>query len=225
MKRAEDTIARVLAGLGEVEPAPGLEERLHRRVREASRERASTRRGLGVCFRGAWRLGAGLAACVMVFAVVALTMQRLAQRGSVGSESTASANLRTGVPGGVHAAKNAQSKPLAAESRGRGAAGSSYAKQVDLKQARNAQRASFEREGPAEITRVSFPAPPMPLLEQERLLLRVAHHGRPEEVAMLEVVRKAAEDGKETEAFQEFFGKPEAAPSPAIQQGNQGESR
>lgn len=52
----------------------------------------------------------------------------------------------------------------------------------------------------------SFPAPPLPLTEQERLLLRLAHRRDPQDAAMLNPVAQAAQSAKATEQFQQFFG-------------------
>jgi hypothetical protein len=52
----------------------------------------------------------------------------------------------------------------------------------------------------------NHPAPPMPLTEQERLLLRVVHQGDPVELAMLDPVQRAARNAEEQTEFQRFFG-------------------
>jgi hypothetical protein len=59
-----------------------------------------------------------------------------------------------------------------------------------------------------EMLAVSYPAPPMPLTAQERLLLRIAHRHDPVELAMLEPELRAVEEAKEKEEFQRFFGPP-----------------
>ena len=51
----------------------------------------------------------------------------------------------------------------------------------------------------------SFPAPPLPLTEQERLLLRLAHRGDPENMAILNPKVREAQTAKATEQFQQFF--------------------
>ena len=56
-----------------------------------------------------------------------------------------------------------------------------------------------------EAGAVSFPAPPMPLTEQERLLLRVARKGDPEELALLNPVSRAARDVAEKAEVEKFF--------------------
>jgi hypothetical protein len=51
----------------------------------------------------------------------------------------------------------------------------------------------------------SFPAPPLPLTEQEKLLLRLAHRGDSDTTAILNPDVRAAQTAKATEQFQQFF--------------------
>jgi hypothetical protein len=68
-----------------------------------------------------------------------------------------------------------------------------------------------------EMLAASHPAPPMPLTEQERLLLRIAHRGDPVELAMLDPMRRAARDVEEQTEFQRFF-KPRTIEQPTTEQ-------
>jgi hypothetical protein len=52
----------------------------------------------------------------------------------------------------------------------------------------------------------SFPAPPLPLTEQEKLLLRLTRRRNPDETAILNPAVQAAESAKANEQFQQFFG-------------------
>jgi hypothetical protein len=67
-----------------------------------------------------------------------------------------------------------------------------------------------------EARAVSYPAPPMPLTEQERLLLRVVHKGDPEELAMLNPVVRAARDAADKAEVEKFFG---VSPNEATNRG------
>jgi hypothetical protein len=58
----------------------------------------------------------------------------------------------------------------------------------------------------SEMQAASFPAPPMPLTAQERLLLRLAHKVDPVEMAMLDPKFRAMQDAEEKAEFQRFFG-------------------
>ena len=57
----------------------------------------------------------------------------------------------------------------------------------------------------SEMRSDSFPAPPMPLTEQERLLLRIAHRADPVELAMLDPMQRAARDAEEKADVKKFF--------------------
>jgi hypothetical protein len=56
-----------------------------------------------------------------------------------------------------------------------------------------------------ETQAASFPAPPLPLTEQEKLLLRLAHRRNPEDTAILNPAVQSAQSAKATEQFQQFF--------------------
>jgi hypothetical protein len=68
-------------------------------------------------------------------------------------------------------------------------------------------RGTTSRMAPAvgETQMASFPAPPLPLTEQERLLLRLAHRGDSDTTAILNPDVRAAQTAKATEQFQQFF--------------------
>jgi hypothetical protein len=68
----------------------------------------------------------------------------------------------------------------------------------------------------------SHPAPPMPLTEQERLLLRIAHRGDPVELAMLDPVLRDVRDAEEQADFQRFFG-PERTEQPTAEPPKEGQ--
>jgi hypothetical protein len=75
----------------------------------------------------------------------------------------------------------------------------------------------------------SYPAPPLPLTEQERLLLRIVHKDDPVEMAVLNPVLRAARDAEDQAEFQRFFVKPvieqpttgQTAPEQQQQEGQQ----
>ena len=51
-----------------------------------------------------------------------------------------------------------------------------------------------------------FPAPPMPLTEQEKLLLRLARRNDAQDMNLLNPDAQAQESAKATQQFQQFFG-------------------
>ena len=54
----------------------------------------------------------------------------------------------------------------------------------------------------------SKPAPPIPLTEQERFLLRMVHHGRTEDLAAISNENRTVKERQEAEEFQAFFAPP-----------------
>jgi hypothetical protein len=67
----------------------------------------------------------------------------------------------------------------------------------------------IETTQPEEGAQISHPAPPIPLTDQERILLRYAHRGRAEDLAQITNDRKAAKEEQEAAEFQAFFTPPE----------------
>jgi hypothetical protein len=64
----------------------------------------------------------------------------------------------------------------------------------------------------SEMLAPSHPAPPMPLTEQEKLLMRLVRRSDPVELAMLDSKLGALKDAEEKAEFQRFF-----VPPPTIQ--------
>ncbi len=56
-----------------------------------------------------------------------------------------------------------------------------------------------------EMRAASLPEPPMPLTEQEKLLLRVVHRSDPVELAMLNPEMEARREAEGAAEFQKFF--------------------
>jgi hypothetical protein len=56
-----------------------------------------------------------------------------------------------------------------------------------------------------EAQTAGFPAPPLPLTDQEKLLLRLAHRNDPQNIALLNRDAQAAQSAKATKQFQDFF--------------------
>ena len=70
----------------------------------------------------------------------------------------------------------------------------------------SARRLRRNNSRPAEKRQVnSYPAPSLPLSEQERLLLRLAHRNDAMATAVLNPALQAAQSAKATEQFQAFF--------------------
>jgi hypothetical protein len=201
MKNSEEAIERVLASLRDAEAPVGME----RRILEALEDRAS------VQFRSRWwrlrplwlpeRRGATVSfACGVVFAgmlAVALLIPAIRRLGHAPMQAKMN---------------SASVRPLPP------AASTEAATSVPVLQARPSTRwmakASTRRDGivqdrdsaaVSERQEASFPAPPMPLTEQEKLLLRIAHKGDPVEVAELNPAVRAARDSEDKAEVKKFF--------------------
>jgi hypothetical protein len=58
---------------------------------------------------------------------------------------------------------------------------------------------------PGDAQAASFPAPPMPLTDQEKLLLRIVHKRDPVEMAMLDPEVRNRQHAADKTDFQNFF--------------------
>jgi hypothetical protein len=214
MKNSEEAIAKVLAGLRDAEAPDGME----RRILKALEDQASARpRSVWRRLRPLWLVApvrpvATMSlACGIAFAglfAVALAIPALRRLGHSPAQSSAqslSQSKRNLAPVG--------SLPLAIPETPE-----TVAKSAELAMPRsggrsvtrtNANRAKAVRESDSvalnEMHGTSFPAPPIPLTEQERLLLRIAHKGDPVELAMLDPVVRAARDAEEKADVTKFF--------------------
>jgi hypothetical protein len=70
-------------------------------------------------------------------------------------------------------------------------------------------RPSSERRDISDATEaVSFPAPPLPLTQQERLLLQIARRSNPRNLASLTAAAEEAQNAQQEKQFQDFFKPP-----------------
>jgi hypothetical protein len=231
MKNSEDAIEKVLAGLRSPEAPVGME----RRILEALQDQASARS------RSGWRrlrpiwlamparplagrpLTWGVAlAGVFAVAIAIPAIHRLG-RGSGRQSARSLAQLPARSPS--RSETNQVSARSAAGLSPEGVAkstphalsrpGMRPAKQANVRRATDVQ--GGESVAVEEMLASSHPAPPMPLTEQERLLLRIVHRGDPVELAMLDPMRRAARDVEEQTEFQRFF-KPRTIEQPTADQ-------
>ena len=222
-KHTEEAIDKVLAGLRDADTPAGMEGR----ILETLQHRASVRPRPGWRrFRPEWlpvpvrpiavesvAWGVALAG---VFAVV-LAVPAIRLLGHVlGSASAPSKRISGPVVASVPSA--------APEMAGKSAhlPFQPVARSMRIsKQDVNAQRAEVANESDSlamdEMHAASHPAPPMPLTQQEKLLLRIAHKTEPIELAMLDPKLQAAEDSEERAEFQRFFERSPPAQATAAQ--------
>jgi len=199
MKNPDDAIEKVLAGLRNAEAAPGMEERLLRAVQGqvAAHSQANWGRWRPVWLKlpahaASWSLACGLLAVVAILQWHPGIRQRAAMPAGL---KRASPSVTPFAPLTAGIAKVEQ--PPSSEPRPRSSTKRDVRSAVP----------SYRHDAPAmrEMQSASFPAPPMPLTEQEKLLLRMAHKGDPVELATLipELRDKQIAEGKAQ--FQSFF--------------------
>jgi hypothetical protein len=231
MKNSDEAVEKVLAGLRECDAPVGME----RRILDALEEQASARARLG------WRrlrpdwlglatrpmamrsLAWGVAvAGVFAVAIAIPTIRRLGL-GSVQSSarlpalSVAQSQMNAVPAGSLPRAtpRTVAESTVLPRSSVRPMKPTEVSEKTDVRSARDVH--DGESVAVEEMLAASHPAPPMPLTEQERLLLRIAHRGDPVELAMLDPLRRAARDVEEQTEFQRFF-KPRTIEQPTIEQ-------
>jgi hypothetical protein len=209
MTRADDAIERVLAGLRDVEAPVGMERRILERL-----ENVAEMRG-----RADWRplwlvgLGCGVVAAAILIALAIPAVHRRGHAPVVGNDVGAKV-----VAG--RAAMVGDARGSVGEKRVWGGTASvSSRRQVSMGDAQGDE----DSVAMSEMRAASFPAPPMPLTDEERLLLRMVRKGDPVELAMLDPKMEALRDAEEKAEFQRFFAKaavkePDLTVDPAVAQ-------
>jgi hypothetical protein len=207
MKNSDEAIAKVLAGLRESEAPDGME----RRIQKALEDQATAQsRSVWGGSRPIWSaapmrpvmtrsLAWGVALSGMFVVVLAIPAIRRLGHGGAQSHSQSKMNSTP-----------AKSLPLAPpEIVAKSAqlpSPKSSARSVIKKNTSSAKAVrDSDSEALNEMHGASYPAPPMPLTEQEKLLLRIAHKGDPVELAMLDPVVRAARDAEEKADVTKFF--------------------
>jgi len=213
MKNPEEAIEKVLAGLRDSEAPGGMEHR----ILNALEDQASVRSRSGwLGRRPMWlvapALPVGLAwgvalAGMVVIAVAIPAIHRLRYAPAQSQTNLAPAAVLPPASAEV-AVKSAQVLPHGSGVRvieETTAGDEASARRAEVVSARDSDRDS-DSVALSEMRAASHPAPPMPLTEQERLLLRIAHKGDPVEMAMLDPGLRAAQDAEDETDFQRFFG-------------------
>jgi hypothetical protein len=186
MRDADETIKILMAGFRDAEPPADMQSRilesleLHATVSPGPLESWPLRPSVPMAF-----------ACVLILTAVLAVAIRIYQP--------------------LHGARNATSQPTHADGR-QGARRETTAVKWAPRLRRKAPRGSTPRrresepDAAGETQWASYPAPPLPLTEQERLLLRLAHRHDVQSVAILNPDLRAAESAEAARQFQQFFG-------------------
>jgi len=203
---SDEAIRKVLAGIRGCEVPPEMEHRILTAVRrQASAESRSGRQW----YRPIWlaNLRAPILSRHLPFAVVvtgmlavALTIPLLHRAHRV---ADAASQFKKVVPAPVGPpqlatpgldARNAPHSPTASESR---SAGKKHGPAVGLSDSLALR----------ELHAVSRPAPPLPLTQEERMLLRLIRTVDPQQLAMFSSEERAKREAEADAEFQQFFGK------------------
>ena len=202
MKNPDEAIERVLEGLGNSDAPPGME----RRILEALEEQAS------VQSQSVWRrlrliwpitdlrpIYAASLACSLALIAVVFVIPALRRIGQTSAPNVTAAPAPPSATSEV-AVKSAQPPP---RSNVR-----STQKAIVLLRTKTPTAAVIHNSDSAALDEThapSFPAPPMPLTEQEKLLLRIAHKRDPVQLVALNSTLQAARDREEKAEVERFF--------------------
>jgi hypothetical protein len=203
MKGSDEAIEKVLAGLREAETPEGMDQRILKRLRNVATEQherslggiASSLRLIRMPF---WALAtASVAVISLVVGWTVFRQHRAAHNIADSNKYTVVANTPSTK---IQVAIQGEVVPLHRSSTAR------------VKRNANSQKEKLAKEEESvaldEMHAASYPAPPMPLTEQEKLLLRISHKADPVEIAALDPVRRAERNAEEKAEVQRFFEPP-----------------
>jgi hypothetical protein len=176
MRDADETIKILMAGFRDEEPPTGMQSRIF----DALELRATASPGSLV----SWRLRPSVAMAFVCVAVLTVALAIRIYRPLQGSR-----NVTIQVTHG-DARQGARPEPTAVK--------------TSAQLRRKTPRGSATR--PRESEQASYPATPLPLTDQERLLLRLAHRHDVQSVAILNPDLQAAASAQAAKQFQQFFG-------------------
>jgi hypothetical protein len=221
MKNSEEAIEKVLAGLRDAEAPVGME----RRILSALEERESVRTRSGWRWlRPVWlvmplrpvvtrSVVCGVALAGLFAIVVAIPASR--KLGQVRGHAPARARIDSPSVGSRPLAPSETAAVSAPHSPTRSGVLSVRKTSVKGEEEgvvrrgdRDVSADNSDSVAASEMQAASFPAPPMPLTEQERLLLRIVHKNDPVEIAMLDPNQRNLEERKERAEYQSFFSRP-----------------
>jgi hypothetical protein len=186
MNDNDKNLERVLRGLREVQPDASLEMRITQALREARPE------PIAVSWFGSWslalRIAGAMVACVVLIAILLRS-----------SHDQRTNDVAHHVPLVQPKAMPRPAIAVSGEMKQRGRA--AVPRVVPIGSAP-------PQEASTTAQTQSFPAPPLPLTEQERLLIRLAHRDDPVQLARLAPGPRDARYQAEKDQVSEFFTPP-----------------
>ncbi|HXC97375.1 MAG TPA: hypothetical protein VNU92_16860 [Edaphobacter sp.] len=206
MKNSDEAIEKVLAGLRNVEAPVGME----RRVLDGLEKRAARRSEMSSGWFGpVWRgVPGAYAACAVGVAGVAVVMLMVPVVRRFGH---APVQAHIGV-GSVNSVRHISPTEPAKDGENSLQSSRVRLKAGDARVAGPVGAINSVTDSDAialsETRAASFPAPPMPLTDQERLLLRLSQKNDSVELAMLDPRLRELEEAQEKTEFQRFFARP-----------------
>jgi hypothetical protein len=234
MKHSDEAIEKVLAGLRYVDAPVGMERRIQDGLEERAARRAEAgRRWYGPVWRGVPVAYMACGVAVVGLAVVMLMVPAVRRFGHGGVQSQMGVAPVKLMPAMRSTIANRDTETVLHASDVR------FVKRPDAAES-GLVRASVSDGGSeddvalSETRAASFPAPPMPLTDQEKLLLRLAHKNDPVELATFDPKLRELQDAEDQAEFQRFFSGPvvsqpapeeQAQPEPTLtEQATHGES-
>jgi hypothetical protein len=192
-----DRIETVLAALRHAEPAPGMEQRITAALLRQAQQDATKPS------RWTWLRVPQLAgvAAVLVAGLLLTTRFHHPHRGQASGFALPSDQARP--VGADEAAQASLVQPAAAAKTPAHAPAVEGSKQLAL--LHNVQTRDVSRPTEQAQTEQGFPAPPLPLTEQERLLIRLVHRDDPVQLAQLTPAAREADLQRDREQVREFF--------------------
>jgi hypothetical protein len=191
MREIDQTIERLMAGLREAEPPAGMQRRILEVMRVHEAESSGPLRHRLIT---PWLLRPSVAtslACAAALAASLIVAVRVHLPWHAPADTTSAS---------THAAAQQLARP------------ETFTRKAPIEPRRTVARVSTRRprrgdvSAPDQTQAASYPAPPLPLTEQERLLLHLAHRDDAENKAMLNPDLQATQSAKATKQFQQFFG-------------------
>jgi len=217
MNNSGEAMEKVLAGLRDAAAPDGMERRILAGLEEraAARSRSVWRQWLPV-WAPARPVAVGSLVCGVALAgvFVALAIPAIRRLGHTAMQTPQQAG-RNSVPAGAAALTASE----AAAGRARPAMSRADVRSIGKRKAEMSAAGAdvvLDSDSAAleEMHAASYPAPPMPLTEQERLLLRLVHKDDPVELAMLDPKLRDLQDSEDKAEFQRFFGQSMKHPTP-----------
>lgn len=209
MKNSEEAIEKVLAELRSADAPAGM----HSRITEALQDHASAR-PQSVWGRPVWtrlaaitplQCGIAVAAILAVFVIIP-AIHRYAHA-PVESKTAlpAASTLIAATPGPPTTSAQPPAPQLKAQAKARPI---TWTNAPSMKPVLDMDTMALD-----EMRAPSQPAPPVPLTEQEKLLLRITRNRNPIQLAALSPAMRAAHDAEEEADFERFFEPPKIGDS------------